>query len=207
MLELGRGESVQQALRHKRKLRGWRASIIHRCTMYIRCYKASLCERTLSLVQESTVSARQTWADARETNAMIASVRAQGIYILESFGNAGLSERFRMLWPPMQPWRQVFYFSFYSSKNERLARLLLRLALSALLAALARQLVFGAFSADAEDAAPEVCGQRPEGLAEVLPLALICHGIARLSSSLLDAACMLQRGCLCCRWVAVSQGL
>ena len=35
------------------------------------------------------------------------------------------------------------------------ARLLLRLALSALLAALARQLVFGAFSADAEDAAPE----------------------------------------------------
>eukprot|EP00913_Durusdinium_trenchii_P035732 g33435.t1 len=145
----------------------------------------------------------QTWADARETNAMIASVRAQGIYILESFGNAGLSERFRMLWPPMQPWRQAFGVEFAG----RIARLLLRLALSALLAALARQLVFGAFSADAEDAAPEVCGQRPEGLAEVLPLALICHGIARLSSSLLDAACMLQRGCLCCRWVAVSQGL
>ena len=31
---------------------------------------------------------------------------------LRSFGNAGLSERFRMLWPPMQPWRQAFGVEF-----------------------------------------------------------------------------------------------
>ena len=34
--------------------------VAERCTMYIRCYKASLCERTLLVVQEGTVGTGRT---------------------------------------------------------------------------------------------------------------------------------------------------
>lgn len=205
LLELARGESSQRPPKRRKVLGGWSAWVIHRCTMYIRCYKASLCERSLLVVQEGNLSKRQTWADAREEAAMVANLRTQTVYILESSGNpsSSIMARFRMLWPALQPWREVTFFCIYSTRLERAARLLFRLSLASELAVVFRQLLFGAFKRHGH----EVCALRPENLAEAPPVAAMCCFVARLAWTPLHADFMQQYRCRCLRWVAVTQGL
>eukprot|EP00434_Breviolum_minutum_P027530 symbB.v1.2.024350.t1/scaffold2293.1/size83143/3 len=110
LLELARGDAAQRPPPRRKVVGGWAVKIVDRCAMFIRCYRAGLTERTLLVMQEgTTLSKRQTWADAREEAAMVANLHTQAVLILESFGNpnAGVLTRFRLLWPAMQPWREA----------------------------------------------------------------------------------------------------
>jgi len=207
LLELARGDAAQRPPPRRKVVGGWAVKIVDRCAMFIRCYRAGLTERTLLVMQEgTTLSKRQTWADAREEAAMVANLHTQAVLILESFGNpnAGVLTRFRLLWPAMQPWREVTFFSIYSSKLERAVAWLFRMTLASAFSVTFRQVFFGAFT---RQPSHQVCSQRPDNLGEAVPVAVISCCIARVVWMPLRAGCMLQQRCKCLRWVAATQGL
>ncbi|CAE7317710.1 unnamed protein product [Symbiodinium sp. KB8] len=119
---------------------------------------------------------------------------------MESFLSdaAGIWGRFQMLWPAMQPWKGVLYFSFFSSHLERAARLLLRLVLAATFGALLRQAIFGAF---ARSATHQLCRARGGDDTLALSVSLLCHAMGILCCAPLSMAPLATKPrCAWLRW-------
>jgi len=166
-----------------------------RCVNYIRCCHAGLCLRTLNLVQEIHSSQiRSTWADEREQQTMITVLHAQAAHIVESFVNASFNVRFLMLLPAMLPWKEALYFSIFSSKLERAARLLLRLLLALASAALLRGFGLGLENDCSDPTVPQI-----------LPWVLLCCLCGRLL--LLPLALLARRSLWPLRWALLAPGL
>ncbi|CAE7254768.1 unnamed protein product [Symbiodinium sp. CCMP2456] len=163
---------------------------------------------SLAVLEEgrrASVAARGTWAEARDEAALAANVYGQAVYAMESFlSDAGIWGRFQMLWPAMQPWKGVLYFSFFSSHLERAARLLLRLVLAATFGALLRQAIFGAF---ARSATHQLCRVRGGDDTLALPVSLLCHAMGILCCAPLSMAPLATKPrCAWLRWALLVLG-
>ena len=157
--------------------------------------------------RRASVAVRGTWAEARDEAALAANVYGQAVYAMESFLSdaAGIWGRFQMLWPAMQPWKGVLYFSFFSSHLERAARLLLRLVLAATFGALLRQAIFGAF---ARSATHQLCrSARPGEDTLALPVSLLCQAMGILCCAPLSMAPLATKPrCAWLRWALLVAG-
>ena len=183
--------------------------VVLRCILLVRCDGAGMCMASLGVIEEgrrASVAIRGTWAAARDEAALAANVYGQAVYAMESFlsDSAGIWGRFQMLWPAMQPWKEVLCFSFFSSHVERAARLLLRLVFAAALGALLRQAIFGAF---ARSATHQVCQARAGDDAQALPVSLLCHALAALCCAPISMAPLATKPrCAWLRWALLVAG-
>jgi len=152
------------------------------------------------------MAVRGTWAQARDEAALAANVYGQAVYAMEFFlsESSDIRSRFLMLWSAMQPWKEVLYFSFFSSHLERAARLLFRLLTAATFAALLRQAIFGAFARSATD---KVCQERQDDTFQVLAVSLLCYALARLCAVPLSSPPLgINQRCVSLRWAVLMTG-